>query len=126
MPTYRVNSTQDLKVVPISAGGGNLSQMLMNVAKLGRKNVPLVASQLNIQPVFDVNADVQGRDLASAANDIDKVLDEERPAAAASDLTITLSGQVETMRESLMTVLRHGHGGCAGLPRARHQFSELD
>jgi multidrug efflux pump subunit AcrB len=100
MPTYRVNSTQDLKVVPISAGGDNSSQMLMNVAKLGRKNVPLVASQLNIQPVFDVNADVQGRDLASAATDIDKVLDEERPAAAASDLTITLSGQVETMRES--------------------------
>lgn len=100
MPTYRLNSTQDLKAVPISAGGGYSSQMLMNVAQLGRKNIPLVASQLNIRPVFDVNADVQGRDLASAANDIDKVLDEERPAAAASDLAITLSGQVETMRES--------------------------
>jgi len=100
MPTYRLNSTQDLKAVPISAGGGYSSQMLMNVAQLGRKNVPLVASQLNIRPVFDVNADVQGRDLASAANDIDKVLDEERPSAAASDLAITLSGQVETMRES--------------------------
>jgi len=33
--------------------------MLMNVAKFGRKNVPLVASQLNIRPVFDVNADVR-------------------------------------------------------------------
>ena len=71
----------------------------MNVAKFGRKNVPLVASQLNIRPVFDVNADVQGRDLASAANDIDKVLNAER-FAAASPVTITLSGQVETMRES--------------------------
>src|SRR5262249_34882375 len=98
MPTYRLNSTSDLKVVPISAGG-NSSQILMNVAQLGRKNVPLVASQLNIRPVFDVNADVQGRDLASAAHDIDKVLDMERPAATASDLTIALSGQVETMRE---------------------------
>jgi multidrug efflux pump subunit AcrB len=100
MPTYRLNSTGDLKAVPISASGGNSSQMLMNVAQLGRKSVPLVASQLNIRPVFDVNADVQGRDLASAAHDIDKVLDEERPGAAASDLTIALSGQVETMRES--------------------------
>jgi multidrug efflux pump subunit AcrB len=100
MPTYRLNSTGDLKAVPINASGGNSSQMLMNVAQLGRKNVPLVASQLNIRPVFDVNADVQGRDLASAAHDIDKVLDAERPAAAASDLTIALSGQVETMRES--------------------------
>src|ERR1700722_8661743 len=98
MPTYRVNSTQDLAGVPISAGGGKSNQMLMNVAQFGRKNVPLVASQLNIRPVFDVNADVQGRDLASAADAIDKVLDEER--SASTPATITLSGQVETMRES--------------------------
>ena len=37
--------------------------------------MPLAISQLNIRPVFDVNADVQGRDLASAAVEIDKVLD---------------------------------------------------
>jgi multidrug efflux pump subunit AcrB len=99
MPTYRVNSTQDLAAVPVSAGGDKSNQILMNVAQFGRKNVPLVASQLNIRPVFDVNADVQGRDLASAADAIDKVLDEER-SASASPATITLSGQVETMRES--------------------------
>ncbi len=99
MPTYRVNSTEDLAAVPISAGDGTSNQMLMNVARFGRKNVPLVASQLNIRPVFDVNADVQGRDLASAADAIDKLLDTER-SASASPATITLSGQIETMRES--------------------------
>ena len=99
MPTYRVNSTEDLAAVPISAGAGTANQMLMNVARFGRKNVPLVASQLNIRPVFDVNADVQGRDLASAADAIDKLLNSER-SASASPATITLSGQVETMRES--------------------------
>ena len=99
MPTYHINSTQDLAAVPISAGGGKSSQLLMNVAQFGRKNEPLVTSQLNIRPVFDVNADVQGRDLASAADAIDKVLDAER-SAATSPVTITLSGQVETMRES--------------------------
>jgi multidrug efflux pump subunit AcrB len=101
MPTYRVNSTQDLAAVPISAAGNKSSQMLMSVAQFGRKNVPLVVSQLNIRPVFDVNADVQGRDLASAAVEIDKVLDKERTLAnATAPVTITLSGQVETMRES--------------------------
>src|ERR1700733_8075812 len=101
MPTYRVTSTQDLATVPISAAGSKSSQILMNVAQFGRKNVPLVASQLNIRPVFDVNADVQGRDLASAAVEIDKVLDRERvDANKTSPVTITLSGQVETMRES--------------------------
>jgi len=101
MPTYRVNSTQDLAVMPVSAAGSKSSQLLMNVAQFGRKNVPLVTSQLNIRPVFDVNADVQGRDLASAAVEIDKVLDKERAIAnATAPVSITLSGQVETMRES--------------------------
>jgi multidrug efflux pump subunit AcrB len=99
MPTYHINSAQDLAAVPVSAGGSTSSQLLMNVAQFGRRNVPLVASQLNIRPVFDVNADVQGRDLASAAAAIDKALDVER-FAATSPVTITLSGQVETMRES--------------------------
>jgi len=95
MPTYRVTSTQDLATVPISAAGTKSSQILMNVAQFGRKNVPLVVSQLNIRPVFDVNADVQGRDLASAAVEIDKVLDRERvDANKTSPVTITLSGHV--------------------------------
>jgi multidrug efflux pump subunit AcrB len=99
MPTYQINSTQDLASMPVTAGGGASNELLMNLAKLGRENVPLVASQLNIRPVFDVNADVQGRDLASAADAIDKVLAQER-SASASPVTLTLSGQVETMRES--------------------------
>src|SRR6202020_777163 len=95
------DSTEDLGVMPVTAGGGESNQMLMKVAKFGRENVPLVASQLNIRPVFDVNADVQGRDLASAAVEIDKVLDRERAAAnETSPVSVTLSGQVETMRES--------------------------
>jgi multidrug efflux pump subunit AcrB len=99
MPTYQISSTQDLSSMPVTAAGGKSNELLMNLAKLGRENVPLVASQLNIRPVFDVNADVQGRDLASAADAIDKVLAEER-SASKSPVTITLSGQVETMRES--------------------------
>jgi len=59
----------------------------------------MVASQLDIRPVFDVHADVQGRDLNSAAHDIDALLAAHRPDASKA-LTVTLSGQVDTMRES--------------------------
>jgi len=59
----------------------------------------MVMSQLNIRPVFDVHADVQGRDLESAARAIDKVIAADSPDPA-SAITVTLSGQVETMRES--------------------------
>jgi multidrug efflux pump subunit AcrB len=71
----------------------------MNVAQFGRKNVPMVESQLNIRPVFDVHADVQGRDLNSAAGAIDKVIDADKPDPSKA-ISVVLSGQIETMRES--------------------------
>ncbi len=99
-PTYRLDSTGALKTLPVLArDGSEQSQILMNVAKLGRETIPLVASQLNIRPVFDVNADVQGIDLATAANEIDKVLAANQPPAAEAT-QVTLAGQVATMRES--------------------------
>jgi multidrug efflux pump subunit AcrB len=100
MPTYHITSTQDLWRMPVtSSRNGSDGQLLMNIARFGRDQVPMAMSQLNIRPVFDVNADVQGRDLASAAADIGKVLDEDRPDVA-KGITVTLSGQVETMNES--------------------------
>jgi multidrug efflux pump subunit AcrB len=100
VPTYRIDSSQDLETLPVTSGAGaGQGQLLLNLAAFGRESLPLVASQLNIRPVFDVHADVQGRDLYSAAADIDKVLKDNRPDASKA-LSVTLSGQVETMRES--------------------------
>ncbi len=100
VPTYRIGSSQDLQTLPVtSSAGAESGQLLLNLASFGRESLPLVTSQLNIRPVFDVHADVQGRDLYSAAADIDNVLKSHRPDASKA-LTVTLSGQVETMRES--------------------------
>jgi multidrug efflux pump subunit AcrB len=99
MPSYRITSTEDLWTLPVGAGQNQNRQMLANVAKFGRGKVPMVVSQLNIRPVFDVHADVEGRDLASAAAAIDQVVAADRPPASAA-VSITLSGQIETMRES--------------------------
>jgi multidrug efflux pump subunit AcrB len=100
MPTYRINSTQDLRTMPVTVGSGpQRGQLLANVSKFGRSNVPLVMSQYNIRPVFDVNANVQGRDLNSIARDIDKVIASNRPAPSKA-ISVVLSGQAETMRES--------------------------
>jgi multidrug efflux pump subunit AcrB len=99
-PTYRINSMQDLGALPVTVGNNSQpSQLLMNVAKFDRGTVPMVLSQYNIRPVFDVHADVQGRDLNSVAGDIDKVIKDNQPDAAKA-MTVTLGGQIETMRES--------------------------
>jgi multidrug efflux pump subunit AcrB len=100
VPTYRIDNSDALETLPVtSSAGAAQGQLLLNLASFGRESLPLVASQLNIRPVFDVHADVQGRDLYSAAADIDQVLKANRPDASKT-LTVTLSGQVETMRES--------------------------
>jgi multidrug efflux pump subunit AcrB len=100
-PTYTIESAQDLKTMPVSVslGAADQGQLLMNLSEFGRRNVPMVTSQLNIRPVFDVHANVQGRDLYGAARDIDRVIAANRPPAAKA-IAVTLSGQVETMRES--------------------------
>ena len=100
-PTYTIESAQDLKTMPVSVsmGAAEQGQLLMNLSEFGRRTVPMVTSQLNIRPVFDVQANVQGRDLYGAARDIDRVIAANQPPAAQA-ISVTLSGQVETMRES--------------------------
>jgi multidrug efflux pump subunit AcrB len=100
VPTYHIGTSQDLQTLPVTSSAGAASgQLLLNLASFGRETVPMVTSQLNIRPVFDVHADVQGRDLYSAAHDIDKVIKDHQPDASKA-MKVTLSGQVETMRES--------------------------
>jgi multidrug efflux pump subunit AcrB len=99
-PAYDLTTSQDLQALPVSsASDGGQGQLLMNMSSFGRLRVPMVTSQLNIRPVFDVHANVQDRDLYSAARAIDRVIAANQPPAQ-SAMKVTLSGQVETMRES--------------------------
>jgi len=99
-PAYDIASSQDLQTLPVSSAiDGGQGQLLMNTSSFGRLKVPMVTSQLNIRPVFDVHASVQDRDLYSAARAIDRVIAANQPPAQ-SAMHVTLSGQVETMRES--------------------------
>jgi multidrug efflux pump subunit AcrB len=99
-PTYGIASAQDLKIMPVSSvSGAGQSQLLMNLSSIGRRTEPMVTSQLNLRPVFDVHANVQGRDLYSTSRAIDKVIAANRPPPDKA-MHVELSGQVETMRES--------------------------
>ncbi len=127
VPTYKITSAQDLWSLPVTASGPEKAhQLLMNVSSFGRHTVPLVMSQLNIRPVFDVHADVQGTDLDSAAAGIDKVIAADRPDRGQSHY-----GDIERPGRDhaggLCRPLRR-HGACRGarLPLPRDQLSELD
>jgi len=98
-PTYRIKSLQDLKNLPVVSEGGRQDQLMMNLAGFSRGKIPMVISQSNIRPVFDVNADVAGTDMQSAAEGISDVINADRPDASTA-MKVTLSGQAQTMRQS--------------------------
>jgi multidrug efflux pump subunit AcrB len=97
-PTYTINSLQDLRTMPLRAAG-QPGQLLMNVADIERVRTPALISQLNVRPVFDVNANVQGRDLYGVARDIQGVLNRDQPPAD-EPISVTLTGQIDTMLKS--------------------------
>jgi multidrug efflux pump subunit AcrB len=102
-PEYNIESMDALKRLPLTGKGdkgGSNKQLLMNVASVGRQKTPMVVSQLNIQSVFDVHADTQGRDMGSVADDIDKIIQKHSGDGTPGTPKIIASGQIETMRES--------------------------
>ena len=126
-PTYDIASSQDLKIMPVSsADGSSQSQLLMNLSSIGRRKVPMVTSQLNIRPVFDVHANVQGRDLYSTSRDIDRVIAANQPPAAEGDAGDLERPGGDDARELHRTVHRHRARGRAGLPVSGDQLPELD
>ena len=70
--------------------------LLSNVATLKRDSLPTNSNQTNIQPVFDVYASVQDRDLGGVARDINKVVADLQKQLAPGNY-IQVVGQIDSM-----------------------------
>ncbi|MES2390579.1 MAG: efflux RND transporter permease subunit [Acidobacteriota bacterium] len=100
-PNYRIDSLQALSRTPVTSPAGNASQLLGNVATFQRSVSPILISHYNIQPVYDVFANVDRRDLGSVANEIEKIMARTRPGLPKTT-TLELRGQVKTMNDSFV------------------------
>ncbi len=102
-PEYKVNSLNALGNTPVSTSlavsGQTVPGMLSNVATFKRDKVPTNSNQTNIQPVFDVYASVQGRDLGSVAADINKVTTQLQKELKPGN-SIQVIGQIQSMNDS--------------------------
>jgi len=102
-PEYKVNSLNALGNTPVSTSlavsGQVVPGMLSNVATFKRDTVPTNANQTNVQPVFDVYASVQGRDLGSVAADIDKVTTQVQKQLKPGN-SVQVTGQIQSMNDS--------------------------
>jgi multidrug efflux pump subunit AcrB len=88
-----------------SAGYGNpgavppATQLLSNVATTSRGLAPLIVSHYNVQPVFDVYANVDRSDLGAVGDQVTRIVDNLRPKLAPG-ASMHIRGQLETMQSS--------------------------
>ncbi len=83
----------------VAAAGPPIPGLLSNVATLQRDAVPTNLNQTNIQPVYDIYASVQDRDLGSVSDDINKIVAELQKELKPGN-TIQVLGQIQSMNDS--------------------------
>ncbi|MFW6850543.1 efflux RND transporter permease subunit [Burkholderia gladioli] len=101
-PQYNLDTLAALQNLPISATGanaaaaGNATQILGGLATIRRADINSIVSQYNIQPMVEIFATTQDRDLGSVSRDINRIV-----SAHAKELprgsSVALLGQVQTM-----------------------------
>ncbi|MDQ2844143.1 MAG: efflux RND transporter permease subunit [Acidobacteriota bacterium] len=97
-PLYRVDSFDALKRTPVTAQNGTNSQLLGNLATLKRDVSTIVVDHYNIQPTYDIYADVDKRDLGGVATQIRQII--KRTKQLPSGTFLDLRGEVSTMEDS--------------------------
>ncbi|HEY3939051.1 MAG TPA: efflux RND transporter permease subunit [Bryobacteraceae bacterium] len=102
-PVYRIDSFDALKRIPVTAAGGSNSQLLANLATLQRDSSTIVIDHYNIQPTYDIYADVDRRDLGSVADELHKIIKQTKQLPGGTFLD--LRGEVSTMEQSFSRLL---------------------
>ncbi|MFN6484731.1 MULTISPECIES: efflux RND transporter permease subunit [unclassified Nostoc] len=100
VPQYKLNSLEKIQNTPV-ANGSSSSQLLSNLAVVKRGKAPAVVNHYNVQPVFNIYANVQGRDLGGVASDIYKIVGQFQQKLPRGT-SIMVKGQVETMNSSFL------------------------
>lgn len=98
-PQYCVDSIEALMNMPVASSMTKQSTLLSNLAKIEQRLTPAVVNHYNIQPVYDIYANVQGRDLGGVSTDIQKIIDEYQPKMAPGN-QILLLGMVDEMNSA--------------------------
>src|SRR5262252_1136997 len=103
-PQYQIDSLSALQTLPITATGNTQSPILGGIADIRRTSSSAVVSQYDIQPMVQIFATTQGRDLGSIAQEVRALLaDTARDVPKGS--TVALLGQVQTMYSAFSGLL---------------------
>jgi multidrug efflux pump subunit AcrB len=104
VPEYRVDSIDALRTLslptPAMPGG---QKLLVDLAGIERKTTPVFVTHTNVQPTYNVRADVQDADLGSVTAALDKLVTKYR-AKLPPGATISVRGQADSMREGFASL----------------------
>jgi multidrug efflux pump subunit AcrB len=80
----------------MAPNGDPVAGLLSNVATIKRDSTQTNANQANVQPVYEIYANAEGRDLGSIASDIDRIVADEQTHLSPGN-TIEVVGQIQSM-----------------------------
>ncbi|WJR80635.1 efflux RND transporter permease subunit [Bradyrhizobium sp. NP1] len=103
-PQYQIDSLGALQTLPITAPGAAQAPILGGIADITRTTSSAVVSQYDIQPMVQIYATPQDRDLGAVAADVRAAI-----ADTAKDVpkgtSVVLLGQVQTMNSAFSGLL---------------------
>src|SRR6202046_2978371 len=109
-PQYLADTLNEIKNTPIGAIAapvvattGAVPGLLSNVATFTRDTTPTNLNQANIQPVYEIFANTQGRDLGSVSNDINRIVADEQKQMRPGN-SIQVVGQMESMNSAFQNM----------------------
>jgi multidrug efflux pump subunit AcrB len=108
-PENRISSLNDLGNTPVSTSLSStvadapVPGLLSNVATFRRGSIPTNANQANIQPVYEIYASVQDRDLGSIAGRISGIVSDLQKQLKPGN-TIQVIGQIESMNSAFINL----------------------
>lgn len=96
-----LDSIDALLQTPIGAGNTGTPQLLGSVVDVKRISLPTVVTLYNRNPMINIHANVEGRDLGSVSRDINQVLENAR-AKLPRGAELTVRGQLQTLQDSFI------------------------
>ena len=103
MPQYRVDSLPALRNLPISAPGTSV-QTLGGFSDIERSTANAVITHYNIQPIVQIFATTQDRDLGGVSDDVRRII-ADAVKDAPRGTSVALLGQVRTMNDAFSGLL---------------------
>ncbi len=108
-PQYKISALNDMGITALTGqqdkdNQGKRPQLLMNVATYRRTPTPAVVNHYNVQPVFDIYAACQTRDMGSVAREIDQIIKKYEPTLPRGSF-LSMGGQVHSMRTAFAALL---------------------